>query len=304
MAARELGESLEDVRPVASMVRGAEVVALGAAARQTRELSVVAHRIVRLLVEEEGFRSLALEGDDAARLGLDTYIATGHGDPRELLGGARAFWQSEEILDLIHWMRSYNQRHPDDPVRFAQAPDRQVRHTTRLDGLAGLERELADGVVWWRERSGDKVVYWGGMAHTAVGDPRTVSPSSPPETHRNMGGYLREHMGTRYRSIGLTLGHGSIGVPLPSPSTQFADSALSAGAAGQAGYLLDLRAPQPEPVHHWLNAPTKTRLIGPSYDPADDAAYHLSGGSLAAWFDIILHTEEVTPARLLAPLPG
>ncbi|WP_198652798.1 erythromycin esterase family protein [Actinocorallia populi] len=300
LAGGEPDEPLEDLQPLAPLVRDAEIVALGAAARQTRELSVVAHRIVRLLVEQEGFRTVALEGDDAARLGLDVYVATGEGDPRELLSGARVFWQTGEILDLICWMRSYNQRHPHDPVRFAQAPDKPVRHTTRLGGLAAVERTLADDVAAWQERSGDKVVYWGGMAHTAVGDPRTVSPSQPPETHRNMGGYLRERLGSGYRSIGLTMARGSIGVPLPTPNAGFVDALLSEAAAGRAGYILNMRAPRPEPIRRLLDAPTRTRLIGPFYDPQDDAAHHLSGGSLADWFDVVVHTEQVSPAR---PLP-
>jgi erythromycin esterase len=300
LADREPDESLEDLRPLAPLVRDAKIVALGAAARQTRELSVVAHRIVRLLVEQEGFRTLALEGDDAARLGLDVYVATGEGDPEVMLAGARVFWQTREILDLVGWMRSYNQRHPEDPVRFAQSPDKPVRHTVRLDGLAAVERMLADDVASWHERSGDKVVYWGGIAHTAVGDPRTVSPSQPPETHRNMGGYLRERLGLDYRSIGLTMARGSIGVPLPAPSAGFVDAALSAAAAGRTGYILNMRTSHPEPVRRLLDAPTRTRLIGPFYDPQDDAAHHLSGGSLAAWFDVVVHTEQVTPAR---PLP-
>ncbi|MFD5235585.1 erythromycin esterase family protein [Streptomyces tendae] len=168
---RKPDEPLDDLRPLAPLVRDARIVALGAAARQTHELSDVAHRIVRLLVEEEGFRSLALEGDDPGRLGLDVYVATGEGDPRVLLGKARPFWQTAEILGLVHWMRSYNERHPGDPVRFARFPAERVRHATRLDGLADLERTLADGVNWWQQLTGDKVVYWGGMAHTAVGTP-------------------------------------------------------------------------------------------------------------------------------------
>ncbi|TDD79189.1 erythromycin esterase family protein [Actinomadura darangshiensis] len=300
LAGRDPDQPLEDLRPLAPLVRDAKIVALGAAARQTRELSVVAHRIVRLLVEQEGFRTVALEGDVPARLGLDVHVATGEGDPRELLAEARAFWQTREILDLVGWMRSYNQRHPEDPVRFAQPPDKPLRHTARPDGLAALERTLADDVVSWQEQSDDKVVYWGGMAHTAVGDPRTVSPSQPPETHRNMGGYLRERLGSDYRSIGLTLARGSIGVPLPAPGADFVDAVLSAAAADRAGYILNLRAPRPEPVRRLLDAPTRTRLIGPSYDPQDDAAHHLAGGALATWFDIVVHTERVTPAR---PLP-
>ncbi|WP_159327668.1 erythromycin esterase family protein [Streptomyces tendae] len=297
---RKPDEPLDDLRPLAPLVRDARIVALGAAARQTHELSDVAHRIVRLLVEEEGFRSLALEGDDPGRLGLDVYVATGEGDPRVLLGKARPFWQTAEILGLVHWMRSYNERHPGDPVRFARFPAERVRHATRLDGLAELERTLADGVNWWQQLTGDKVVYWGGMAHTAVGAPRTVSPSEPLESHQNMGGYLRERLGLDYRSVGLTMAHGSIGQPLPVPRPDFVDSLLHAAAGNRAGYVLNLGTSQPQPIRRVLEAPTRTRLIGPFYDPRDDAAHHMSGGSLASWFDVVVHTQEVTPSR---PLP-
>ncbi|MEV5756858.1 erythromycin esterase family protein [Streptomyces tendae] len=297
---RRPDEPLDDLRPLAPLVRDARIVALGAAARQTHELSDVAHRIVRLLVEEEGFRSLALEGDDPGRLGLDVYVATGEGDPRALLRKARPFWQTAEILGLVHWMRSYNERHPGDPVRFAQFPAERVRHATRLDGLADLERSLADGVNWWQQLTGDNVVYWGGMAHTAVGAPRTVSPSEPLESHQNMGGYLRERLGPDYRSVGLTMAHGSIGQPLPVPRPDFVDSLLHTAAGNRAGYVLNLGTSQPQPIRRLLDAPTRTRLIGPSYDPRDDAAHHMSGGSLASWFDVVVHTQEVTPSR---PLP-
>ncbi|CAL9606939.1 hypothetical protein SUDANB121_05568 [Nocardiopsis dassonvillei] len=295
------GEPLEDLRPLASMVRGAEVVAVGTAARGTREQAVAAHRIVRLLVEEEGFRSVALEGDDPARLGLDAYIATGEGDPRSLLAGARPFLRTAEVLGLVLWMREYNLRHPRDPVRFLEDPEPDVEHAAPLRGLAAIELSLAEGVARWRERTGDRIVYWGGSAHTAVGDPRTVSPSSPPETHRNMGGHLRARLGRGYRSIGLTLGRGSIGVELPGPAEGSIDAVLDEAATGAPAYLLDLRRPRPPQVARLLDARTRTRLVGPFYDPAEDADHHISGGALTTWFDAVVHVPRVTPA---GPLPA
>ncbi|RKT82147.1 erythromycin esterase [Saccharopolyspora antimicrobica] len=285
---------LADLRPLAGVVGDARVVAVGASIRQSRELSVLSHRIVRFLVEEKGFRSLALEGDDASRLGLDEHIRTGAGDPRAMLAEARSFWQTGEILDVIRWMRSCNRRNPGDPVRFIGAIE---EWTPSLDGLAGIEQGLAEGAIRWHERTGDKIVYWGGLAHTAVGDPRTVSPSSPPQTHRNAGGYLREHFGADYVSIGLTFQHGTAPYRIPAPPAEFADASL--GTTGLDAYLLDLRADGPAPVRAWLDARAKTRLIGPEYDPADDAAYHLSGGSLAGWFDAVVHAQEITPASPL-----
>ncbi|WP_329558217.1 erythromycin esterase family protein [Streptomyces uncialis] len=289
---------LTDLLPVADLVRDAQVVAVGAAARGAHELSALSHRLVRLLVEELGFRSLALEGDDASRLGLDEYIRTGTGDPRMMLSEARSFWQTEEILDVIHWMRSFNRLHPDDPVRFAGAARSPQGQASPLDGLAGIERNLAEGTIQWHEDTSDRIVYLGGIAHTVNGDPRTVSPSSPPMTHRNAGSYLREYFGAGYVSIGLTFHHGTAPYQVLPPPAEFADAVL--GGTGLDAYLLDLRADGPPPVRTWLDTPTRTRLIGPDYDPDDNAAYHLSGGSLADWFDAILHTQEVTPVRALS----
>ncbi|MFI1017823.1 erythromycin esterase family protein [Streptomyces sp. NPDC020965] len=290
--------SVTDLRPLLAMVGDARVVALGVSGREAHELSAVSHRILRLLVEEAGFRSLALEGDDPARVGLDAYVRTGVGDPRALLAGARSFWRTGEILDVVRWMRAHNVRHPDDPVRFAGIPARPVGAAPVPDGLAGIERTLADNTLWWHERTGDKIVYWGGLAHTANGDPRTVSPSSSPTTHRNAGGHLRERWGSGYVSVGLTFDHGAAPGPIPAPPDRFAEAVL--GGAGLDAYFLDLRAESPAPVRTWLAAPTRARLLGPGYDPADDAAHHMAGGSLGDWFDIVVHVREVAPVRLLA----
>ncbi|MEV2255127.1 erythromycin esterase family protein [Streptomyces sp. NPDC050147] len=280
----------EDLRPLAAVVAGAEIVALGVGSRATHELSVVQHRMLRFLVEEQGFRSLVLEGDDPVRLGLDAYVLTGVGDPSALLSEARAFLRTREILDVLRWMRAHNERNPHDPVQLA-APS--PRSTPPGAGLAGIERALADDTIRWHERTRHKTVYWGGLAHTAVGAPRTVS-SPAPQTHRNAGGHLREHFGKGYVSIGLTFHHGT---DHPVPPADFAEAAL--GAAGLPAYFLDLRTPRPAPVDAWLGAPAKTRLVGPFHNARDDAGHHLSGGSLAEWFDAVVHVSEVTPVTAL-----
>jgi erythromycin esterase len=119
---------LTDLAPLRDMVRDARFVALGASARTTHELSVTSHRILRFLAEELGFRSLALEGDDATSIALDEYVRTGIGDPQALLVNARPFWRTTELLDVVGWLRRRNQRDPADPVRIAHVADhaRQV----------------------------------------------------------------------------------------------------------------------------------------------------------------------------------
>ncbi|MFD4985615.1 erythromycin esterase family protein [Streptomyces sp. NPDC058374] len=169
-----------DLAAFVSLVRdrGAEVVAVGVACRQGRELAVVAHRMVRVPVEEAGFRSVASEGDDPVAVGIDGYVRTGEGGPRAMPAGARLFWRSEEILGLVEWMRAYNLRNPADQVRFAR-PSPGGERGPRLAGTAGIERELAEDTLGWCRRSGDKIVYWGGLAHMAVGEPRGGGAPAP-----------------------------------------------------------------------------------------------------------------------------
>lgn len=279
-----------DLRPLQDGLRDATVVGLGASSRGTHELAAVAHRMLRFLVEELGFRSLSLEGDDAASAELDAYVRTGRGDPREVLAGARPFLRTEEVLDAVRWIRGRNEQHPDDPVRLALAEEA----VGPGQDLADIERGLAENTIRWRERTGHKIVYWGGLAHLVNGAARTVSPGTL--THRNAGSYLRERFGAGYVPVGLTFRSGSPWYEVPAPPADFAETLL---ATGPDAYVLDLRADAPDDVRAWLDAPTRTRLIGPHYDPADDAAYSLSGGSLAEWLDLVVHVREVSAARPL-----
>lgn len=56
----------------------------------------------------------------------------------------------------------------------------------------------------------------------------------------------------------------------------FADAALA--NAGLDTYLLDLHAQGPPAVRTWLTTHAKVRLIGPRFDAADNAAFHLPAG--------------------------
>ncbi|MCP3800237.1 erythromycin esterase family protein [Allokutzneria sp. A3M-2-11 16] len=257
----------DDLLPFAAAAGDAKIVALGASCRTARELSLFSHRILRFLVENRGFRSLALEGDDVASVYLDDYVRSGIGDPREVLAGARSFWRTEEILETVRWLRDYNEQHPHDPVRIAHQP---LPHSESGD----LERLLADNTIAWQERTGHKVVYWGGLAHTSVSSPATT-----------MGGHLRERFGSDFVSVGLTFHHGDVLFPVPAPPTDFAEAAFD-----QVDLDAFYMVPPPS------SPSRKTRLIGPLPEPDD----HLFGRSLHEWFDAVFHVREATPIRLLS----
>jgi erythromycin esterase len=277
LTARHPDDPLDDVRPVGGWVGGADVVALGAATRLSRELTVLAHRLLRALVLEHGFRALFLEGDDAASAALDAGA-----DPAEVLAGARSFWRNAEILDVLRWVAAHNRDHPDDPVRIVHPvpADRGVGTST---DPATIEPALARTVTDWLDRTGHRIVYWGGAMHTA---PRAAAV-------RSAGTLLRERLGPGFASVGLTFHHGDIGEPVPAPPADHLESVL--GRAGPAVYALDLRGDVPAPVKTWLDEPTRGRVIGPRYDPG----LFLSGGSVREYYDVVVYAREVAPAHWL-----
>jgi erythromycin esterase len=288
-----------DLSTLRERLRDAAVVGLGRSTHGAHELTILTHRILRLLVEDLGFRAVAIEEDWGTIARIDEHLRTGEGDPRVLLEDAAPHWRTDEVLEALKWMRSFNELHPADPVRLVGID------ISSVDDMGLVELLLAQITIWWHEQTGSKVAYWGGFTHTAVGHARRVSfPPASPVTHRNAGSRLREHFGSRYVSVALTFHHGVVDpgpspCDVPAPPRGSADAVL--GATDLDVYWVDLHGMQPDPVRAWLDSPARLRLIGPRYAPAEDSTNFMSGGSLAEWFDLIVHTRDVTPVSRLEP---
>lgn len=282
---------LTDLEPLRAMVGDASIVGVARGAHGAREFSRLTHRVLRFLVEELGFRSLAIEAGWATGLEVDAWLQTGRGDVVARLSDTHSWWRVSEFLEVLHWMHAYNEQHPDDPVRL-------VGLDVAADDMSVLERRLAANALRWREHTGHKILYWSG-SHSAVGHARTVAwgPNEAGVTSRNAGSCLREQLGSEYLSTGLTFHHGSVDLDrkpalAPAPPVDFTDAIL--GGTGLERYLLDLRAGTSDAARTVTDAPAKLRLIGPRHDPAQPAS--MSGGSLSEFFDVVLHTREVAPA--------
>ncbi|MEU6984409.1 erythromycin esterase family protein [Streptomyces sp. NPDC046324] len=123
--ARELARTavpLDDLRPLDRMIGSAKVLGIGEATHSSAEFFETKHRIFEHLVERKGFTTFALEANWSTGLLIDDYVRFGKGDPRQILKdefqNAYRFWNTEEYLDLITWMRQHNLRHPGHQVRF------------------------------------------------------------------------------------------------------------------------------------------------------------------------------------------
>ncbi|WP_040780918.1 erythromycin esterase family protein [Nocardia pneumoniae] len=113
-----------DLDALADQANGVVVAGVGTTTRAGHELSQMAHRVLRVLVERKGFRALALLDDETVVTAMDDYIRTGNGDPRALLRDAWVPWRTSETLAVLEWAREFNRAHPDDPLRlFGLTPE-------------------------------------------------------------------------------------------------------------------------------------------------------------------------------------
>ncbi len=99
----------EDLEPFKAIVGNARVVALGEATHGTSEFFKLKHRLVQFLADEMGFTVFSIEANMPEAYRMNEYVLTGEGDPRELLKGMYFWiWNTQEVLDMILWMRAFN----------------------------------------------------------------------------------------------------------------------------------------------------------------------------------------------------
>ncbi|MER6183624.1 erythromycin esterase family protein [Streptomyces sp. NPDC001652] len=135
----EPGGATRDLRTLDPMIGDARVVGLGEATHSSHDFFALKDRVFRHLVEEKGFRTFALEAPWSTGLRLNDYVLLGKGDVRRIMREEfqrdYLWWNNTDYLRLLEWMRAYNVRHPEDPVRFLG------------DDLAWTGPELYDSVA-------------------------------------------------------------------------------------------------------------------------------------------------------------
>ena len=148
-----------DLAPFGRMVGYADVVGVGEATHGSTEFVATKQRLLRHLAEHEGFRAFAQEVSWSTGLLLDDYVVHGTGDPRAIMSRelqyVHRFFNSQELLDLIEWIRDHNERHAEK-LRFVGADlafagpvvfDRVVAYAAGVDpALAARLTELYAGL--------------------------------------------------------------------------------------------------------------------------------------------------------------
>lgn len=103
------GNGFADLQPLHGVIGDARIVALGEGTHGTREFFQMKHRLLEFLATEMGFTHFAIEANMPEAYRVNEYVLTGQGDPAELLEGMYFWtWNTQEVLDMILWMRDWN----------------------------------------------------------------------------------------------------------------------------------------------------------------------------------------------------
>lgn len=151
-----------DLAAIDPLIGSARLVGLGESRHDTREQLALKGRIVRHLIENLGFRVVILEESTAHAEVLDRLVRTGEGDPRTTLNRLAGWylWDTEEMLELIEWIREFNRVQPSDGrVRVfgsdITAPALGVRQVLEALGELGVEPEVDAQILGLDLQEGD-----------------------------------------------------------------------------------------------------------------------------------------------------
>ncbi len=109
-------EDLNLLKPVLMTKR---VIGLGEATHGTKEFFEMKHRMLEFLVTQLGFTVFAIEASYGRCKYINDYVLNGKGnlDTAAVIQGFTT-WSTEEVKEMIEWMRNYNQTNTAKKIQF------------------------------------------------------------------------------------------------------------------------------------------------------------------------------------------
>ncbi len=96
----------------------AKIIALGEATHGTSEFFQLKHRLLQFAVQELGVRVFAVEANQLEVEKINRYVCDAKGTAEQVIRAMFAVWNTEEMLELIEWIRAYNSTNPSQKVEF------------------------------------------------------------------------------------------------------------------------------------------------------------------------------------------
>ena len=111
-------DSILDLDPLIEAIGDAKYVLLGESSHGTAEFYTLRAELTKRLIKEKGFSFIAVEGDWPACQSINRYIKGYDKEKQEVKEVLEAFnrwptwmWANQEIINLIEWLRDYNEQY-------------------------------------------------------------------------------------------------------------------------------------------------------------------------------------------------
>lgn len=145
----ELSSSYGDLQGFGEIVDDAQLVCLGESRHDLHEQFKLKLRLIKFLVEEKNFTTLALEASLPYSTRINTYLMTGEGNLDEIMANMPGWflWDTQELYELFSWLKDYNTKSANK-VRFygfdIVAPSGAL--TQIMDFLEQRDQELHEAI--------------------------------------------------------------------------------------------------------------------------------------------------------------
>ena len=144
----------DDLEPLKQMIGNARIVGLGENTHGTSEVFKMKHRLVEFLATKMNFTIFSIEANMPEAYKLDDYVLHGIGNPDNLLKGMYFWtWNTQEVLNMITWMRKFNESGKgvvhftgfdmqfqagaiDNISKYSEKHDRLLK--SKIDSISGL----------------------------------------------------------------------------------------------------------------------------------------------------------------------
>lgn len=138
---------------------GVQIVALGEATHGNKEFQQLRLEVFQVLVEKYGVQAFALESDFGSCEAVNRYIHGNEGTAAEVLSATGfAIYRTDEMKNLVEWMRDYNaSAAPGDDLRFYgfDMQRRAYSYHYLLEALQKANIDTADFEKLWNSKADD-----------------------------------------------------------------------------------------------------------------------------------------------------
>lgn len=296
----------KDLDAFGEIVQDATVVALGEATHGNKEFISIKHRITKFLVEKMGFNTVIIEMPQQLAEYIDLYIKTGQGSPQEQLM-KMDYWivQTQEILDLVNWMRAVNKKSPKNRINFygcSVSLNSKLKTSNNITQDEGMFLNYIN--IIQRIGKDAKIILWAHNVHIAKFE---------TSHYKSLGAILSQRIGSHYLSLAGICYEGSFNARKGDLLARHYSKKISQFPSTNSyehlfaltclpSFILDIRSIKSYPLFSsWYSYSYQLREVGAVFDQSKEDAYS-QYIDLPNKFDGVIWIKKVTPSTLLSRL--